>query len=72
MSKRKQEVFLELCPHCGNEIEAPAAAGEIRKCPYCRRRYIVQFERRNRKYLREYIKLAAPKQAVGSTGGQTE
>lgn len=57
--KKNPDSFIELCPNCGNEIEAPASPGEIRKCPFCRRRYAVRIERRNRKYLEAYIKLLA-------------
>lgn len=54
----KKRVCVEACPNCGNEIEISAKPGEIRKCPYCRRRYIVQYEHRNRKYLDSYLKSA--------------
>lgn len=56
MSK-KTTVAEELCPICGNMIDVVARKGEIRKCPYCKHRYIVSDERRNRKYLEEYIKV---------------
>lgn len=52
----KKELFFEDCPNCGNEIEVPAKTGEVRKCPYCRRRYIVENTIRSRKILREYVK----------------
>lgn len=55
MSSRKP-LFFEDCPSCGNEIEVPAKTGEVRKCPYCRRRYIVENTIRSRKILREYAK----------------
>lgn len=54
--KNRRE-FTEACPNCGNNIEALAKPGEIRKCPFCRRRYVVRYEKRNRRYLEEYIKI---------------
>lgn len=61
--------FVEDCPNCGNEIEAPAQPGEIRKCPHCRRRYVVRFEKRNRRYLEAYIKIAQESGAEAEDGG---
>ena len=55
---KRWKYVIEDCPNCGNEIEVDANPGEVRKCPYCRRRYVVQYEKRNRKYLEEYIKEA--------------
>lgn len=55
----KKETFLEECPTCGNEIEVLAKAGEVRKCPHCRRRYVVDHVTRSRKYLSEYVKVEA-------------
>lgn len=52
----KKNIYYESCPNCGNEIDVPANPGEIRKCPFCRRRYVVKYEQRNRKYLEEYLK----------------
>jgi predicted RNA-binding Zn-ribbon protein involved in translation (DUF1610 family) len=52
----KKKLAIEPCPSCGNNIEVYENPGEIRKCPFCRRRYIVSSARRDRKYLEEYIK----------------
>lgn len=55
--REKWREFTEACPNCGNDITAPAKPEEIRKCPFCRRRYVVRYEKRNRRYLEEYIKI---------------
>lgn len=54
----KKKIVIELCPSCGNDIEVDARPGEVRKCPFCRRRYIVEYEKRNRKYLDAYLKVS--------------
>ena len=55
---KKNKTVIEICPTCGNEIEVDARPGEVRKCPFCRRRYVVQYEKRNRKYLDAYLKVS--------------
>lgn len=67
--KPRNQIVVTACPCCGNDIEVSARAGEVRKCPYCRWRYIVSYEHRNRKVLEEYIKI--PKANIAQKGELT-
>lgn len=53
---KKKVTYEEMCPSCGNIIEVPAAVGEIRKCTFCRRRYLVKEMVKHHKILEEHAK----------------